>query len=260
MAQEGNFIQPKVGWNELPEAQEFPFYDVWASEMLKGSSYRSTEGQKVDDIMKSTIESSILTGVQPQEALDAAATADRGPSLGGGLAGVARPRRGRDVSRFGGGIPILGRVAGIFRSAPVARLNRRNMMERPHRRLPPSYGRVPRPWCGADVPATAESVGFAFAVPALTLRSLRDLSYCANLLSQLLQLSRGTKPGPVGLKNFRGSRSDDQRFKTRSSTASSTSFITYVPVWCWRSCWLWRSICGSGRAASSAPSTSSRWS
>ena len=31
-----NFIQPKVGWNELPEAQEFPFFDVWAGEMLKG--------------------------------------------------------------------------------------------------------------------------------------------------------------------------------------------------------------------------------
>jgi len=32
-----NFIPPKVGWNELPEAKEFPLYSVWAAEMLKGN-------------------------------------------------------------------------------------------------------------------------------------------------------------------------------------------------------------------------------
>ena len=31
-----NFIQPKVGWDKLPEAKAFPFFDVWAGEMLKG--------------------------------------------------------------------------------------------------------------------------------------------------------------------------------------------------------------------------------
>lgn len=68
-----NFIQPKVGWNELPEAKEFPFYDVWAGEMLNGKFLPVTpEAQQVDDIMKNTIESSVLTGVEPQEALDAA--------------------------------------------------------------------------------------------------------------------------------------------------------------------------------------------
>jgi ABC-type glycerol-3-phosphate transport system substrate-binding protein len=68
-----NFIQPKVGWNELPEAAEFPFYDVWASELLKGKFLAVTpKSQEIDDIMKSTIESSVLTGVEPQEALDAA--------------------------------------------------------------------------------------------------------------------------------------------------------------------------------------------
>ena len=68
-----NFIQPKVGWNELPEAAEFPFYDVWAGEMLKGKFLPVTpEAQEVDNIMKSTIESSVLTEVPPQEALDAA--------------------------------------------------------------------------------------------------------------------------------------------------------------------------------------------
>lgn len=68
-----NFIQPKVGWNELPEAKEFPFYDVWAAEMLKGKFLPVTpEAQQVDEIMKNTIESSVLTGVEPQEALDGA--------------------------------------------------------------------------------------------------------------------------------------------------------------------------------------------
>lgn len=68
-----NFIQPKVGWNELPEAANFPFYDVWAGEMLKGKFLPVTpEAQEVDNIMKSTIEASVLTEVPPQEALDAA--------------------------------------------------------------------------------------------------------------------------------------------------------------------------------------------
>ena len=68
-----NFIQPQTGWNELPEAAEFPFYDVWAGEMLKGKFLPVTpEAQEVDNIMKSTIESSVLTEVPPQEALDAA--------------------------------------------------------------------------------------------------------------------------------------------------------------------------------------------
>ncbi|MEA2527898.1 MAG: multiple sugar transport system substrate-binding protein [Thermomicrobiales bacterium] len=69
-----NFIQPKLGWNELPEAKEFPFYDIWAGEMLKGKFLPVTpQAQEVDNIMKQTIESSLLTGVEPQEALDAAA-------------------------------------------------------------------------------------------------------------------------------------------------------------------------------------------
>lgn len=70
-----NFIQPRVGWNDLPEAAEFPFYDVWAGEMLKGKFLPVTpQAQEVDNIMKQTIESSVLTGVPPQEAMDAAAT------------------------------------------------------------------------------------------------------------------------------------------------------------------------------------------
>lgn len=68
-----NFIQPKIGWNELPEAADFPFYDVWAAEMLKGKFLPVTpKAEEVDNIMMQTIESSVLTGVAPQEALDAA--------------------------------------------------------------------------------------------------------------------------------------------------------------------------------------------
>ena len=70
-----NFIQPRMGWNELPEAQEFPFYDVWAAEMLNGKFLPVyPKGPEIDNIMQQTIESSILTGVPPQEAMDTAAT------------------------------------------------------------------------------------------------------------------------------------------------------------------------------------------
>jgi multiple sugar transport system substrate-binding protein len=68
-----NFIQPKVGWDQLPEAKDFPFFDVWAAEMLKGKFLPVTpKSQEIDDIMKQTIESSVLTAVEPQDALDAA--------------------------------------------------------------------------------------------------------------------------------------------------------------------------------------------
>ena len=70
-----NFIQPKVGWNELPEAANFPFYDVWAGEMLKGKFLPVTpKSQEVDEIVKQAVESSVLTGVEPQEAFANAAT------------------------------------------------------------------------------------------------------------------------------------------------------------------------------------------
>lgn len=70
-----NFIQPKTGWNELPEAADFPFYDVWAGELLKGKFLPVTpKSQEIDNIMMQAIESSVLTGVEPQAALDDAAT------------------------------------------------------------------------------------------------------------------------------------------------------------------------------------------
>lgn len=70
-----NFIQPVVDWDQLPEAAEFPFGEVWAGEMLKGRFLPVTpQAQEVDNIMQQAIESSVLTGVPPQEALDNAAT------------------------------------------------------------------------------------------------------------------------------------------------------------------------------------------
>ena len=69
-----NFIQPRLGWDELEEAQNFPFFDVWAGEMLKGQFLPVTpKGPEIDNIMQQTIESSVLTGVPPQEAMDSAA-------------------------------------------------------------------------------------------------------------------------------------------------------------------------------------------
>jgi multiple sugar transport system substrate-binding protein len=66
-----NFIQPVIGWDTLPEASAFPFGDVWASEMLKGRFLPVVpKAEEVDNIMQKAIESSILTGVPPQEALD----------------------------------------------------------------------------------------------------------------------------------------------------------------------------------------------
>ncbi len=69
-----DFIQPKVGWNELPEASSFAFYDVWAQQMQTGRFQPVVpNSQEVDNIVKSAIEASILTNVPPQEALDQAA-------------------------------------------------------------------------------------------------------------------------------------------------------------------------------------------
>jgi ABC-type glycerol-3-phosphate transport system substrate-binding protein len=70
---ESNFIQPKTGWEGSEEAKALPFIEVWSSEMLKGKFQPVVpNGEQVQTIMKSTIESSLLSGVPPQEALDAA--------------------------------------------------------------------------------------------------------------------------------------------------------------------------------------------
>jgi ABC-type glycerol-3-phosphate transport system substrate-binding protein len=70
---ESAFIQPKTGWEESEEAKALPFIEIWSSEMLKGKFQPVVpNGEQVQTIMKSTLESSLLSGVPPQEALDAA--------------------------------------------------------------------------------------------------------------------------------------------------------------------------------------------
>ncbi len=68
------FIQPRAGWDELPQVEGFPFYDVWAAELLHGQFQPVIpHSQEIDTIVMSAIENSILNGVAPQEALDQAA-------------------------------------------------------------------------------------------------------------------------------------------------------------------------------------------
>ena len=69
-----DFIQPTAGWADLPQTAEFAFYDVWAEQLALGEFLPvSPNAQEINDIMKSAIEASILTGVEPQAALDTAA-------------------------------------------------------------------------------------------------------------------------------------------------------------------------------------------
>ncbi|HVL26437.1 MAG TPA: ABC transporter substrate-binding protein [Thermomicrobiales bacterium] len=69
-----DFIQPKKGWTTSPAAAEFAFSDVWASEMEQGKFLSTSPNfQQINEIMKSAIESCILSQVPPQEALDQAA-------------------------------------------------------------------------------------------------------------------------------------------------------------------------------------------
>ncbi len=70
---ESSFIQPVVGWEDSEEAKALPFFDVWSSEMLKGKFLPVVPAaEEVDAIMKSTLESSLFSGEDPQAALDAA--------------------------------------------------------------------------------------------------------------------------------------------------------------------------------------------
>lgn len=69
-----DFIQPKVGWETAPETKNFAFYNVWAVQMKAGKFLPVIpNSEEVDNIIKSAIESSILNGVAPKEALDEAA-------------------------------------------------------------------------------------------------------------------------------------------------------------------------------------------
>lgn len=70
-----DFIQPVAGWSESPEAANLNFAEVWAAEMEKGKFLETPpETNRINEIMKTAIESSILNAVPPQEALDQAAS------------------------------------------------------------------------------------------------------------------------------------------------------------------------------------------
>ena len=74
MAQERQLHPAPRRLERAAGSAEFPFYDVWAAEMLNGKFLPSPERPEIDNIIQQTIESSVLTGVPPQEAMDAAAT------------------------------------------------------------------------------------------------------------------------------------------------------------------------------------------
>jgi ABC-type glycerol-3-phosphate transport system substrate-binding protein len=68
-----DFIQPVVGWASSPEAAEFKFGEIWESEMTHGKFLPTTpQGEEVNNIMMQAMELSLLSNVEPQEALDGA--------------------------------------------------------------------------------------------------------------------------------------------------------------------------------------------
>lgn len=68
-----NFIQPKVGWEKLPEAQSIPFFEVWGAEMRHGKFMQPTTNQE-KDIIKAAIERAMLNGVEPAKTFTQAKT------------------------------------------------------------------------------------------------------------------------------------------------------------------------------------------
>jgi multiple sugar transport system substrate-binding protein len=70
-----DFIQPVVGWASLPEAADFQYGEIWEAQMAQGQFMPIIpQGEEVDNIVMQAIELSILSGVEPQEALDGAKT------------------------------------------------------------------------------------------------------------------------------------------------------------------------------------------
>ena len=68
-----DFIQPVVGWASAPAAAEFQFGEIWESEMAQDKFLPVVpQAEEVDNIMMQAIELSLLSGVEPQEALDGA--------------------------------------------------------------------------------------------------------------------------------------------------------------------------------------------
>jgi ABC-type glycerol-3-phosphate transport system substrate-binding protein len=68
-----SFVQPRKGWTHLPEAQKFPYINVWLDEMGK-STFGDTSAKwaEISAAIQRTVERSIMNGVDPKEALDRA--------------------------------------------------------------------------------------------------------------------------------------------------------------------------------------------
>ena len=67
------FIQPRKGWSDSPEAQAFPFIEVWLSEMNNSwFGDRSIHLSEILTSLRMAIERSIMDGVDPQTSLDQA--------------------------------------------------------------------------------------------------------------------------------------------------------------------------------------------
>lgn len=69
-----NFIQPKKGWGNLPQAKALPFASVWNSELVHGQFIPVVpNAAQVDQIVKNAVDSSVLNKVPPAQAFATAA-------------------------------------------------------------------------------------------------------------------------------------------------------------------------------------------
>ena len=60
-------IQTKLGWENTPQAKNFPYFDTWLKELAGGTAYME---DPINDAVYKAISLSIFDGVSPQEALD----------------------------------------------------------------------------------------------------------------------------------------------------------------------------------------------
>ena len=60
-------IQTKLGWEDSPQAKDFPYFDTWLKELAGGTAYME---DPINDAVYKAISLSIFDGMSPQEALD----------------------------------------------------------------------------------------------------------------------------------------------------------------------------------------------
>lgn len=69
-----NFIQPKKGWGKLPQAKALPFASIWNSELEHGEFIPVVpDAAQVDQIVKNSVDASVLNKVPPAQAFATAA-------------------------------------------------------------------------------------------------------------------------------------------------------------------------------------------